>query len=232
MFHKGVVKIVNYGLQIGHKFNQDGSPRKYPGNTIISDVEPSNPAYPVIGRLRRILSSGELGKAFIFLPDDSYHVTIIRGVNDCVREPAYWPSALPLNTPMAAVDDYFEEHASKVTAPKQVHMKFDHVKIDAYDVRICLQPWDEAQDRELHAYRDQVADSIGLRLPGHDAYTYHITLAYVLWIPEGEQRHELEKRVAQMDAVLKEQSDFWLSEPKIRFYDDMLNFHTHRIPRT
>lgn len=223
---------MKYGLQIGYKFNKDGSPRKYPGNTIIADVEPSNPAYPVIRQLKVKLSEGDLGKAFIFMPEDSYHVTIIRGMNDYVRQPEYWPSALPLDAPMTAVDDYFEEKASVVKAPERIHMRFDRVKIDDYDVRICLTPWDQAQDEELRAYRDQVADQIGLRLPGHDTYTYHITLAYMLWLPDGQDRAEMEERVREMDAYLKDQEDFWLSSPKIRFYDDMMIFYTHRIPRT
>lgn len=223
---------MKYGLQIGYKFNQDGTPRKYPGNTIIADVEPSNPAYPVIRKLKDILSRGKLGEAFIFMPEDSYHVTIIRGMNDYVREPEFWPSVLPLDMPMTAVDDYFEEKASQVKSPERIHMKFDHVKIDDYDVRICLKPWDEIQEREIKEYRDQIADKIGLRLPGHDSYTYHITLAYVLWIPEGDCRMEMERREEEMDALLEKQDGFWLSAPRIRFYDDMMNFYTHRIPRT
>ena len=219
-------------MQIGYKFNQDGTPRKYPGNTIIADVKSSNPAYPIIEKLRKELSAGILGKTFIFLPEDSYHVTIIRGMNDYVRESDYWPSALSLDVPMTEVDDYFVENAGKVDTPDQIHMRFEQIKIDDYDVRICLTPWDEEQDRILREYRDEVAEKIGLRLPGHDSYTYHITLAYVLCIPEGKCRREMEKKVEEINVFLANQDGFWLSSPQIRFYNDMLNFYTQRIPRT
>ncbi len=223
---------MNYGMQIGYKFNQDGTPRKYPGNTIIADVKSSNPAYPIIGKLRRELSEEVWGKSFIFLPEDSYHVTIIRGMNDYVRESEYWPLSLPLDAPMTEVDDYFVENASRVNVPKRIHMKFGKVKIDDHDVRICLTPWDEEQDRILREYRDEVAEKIGLRLPGHDSYTYHITLAYVLWIPEEHCRREMGKKIEEMNVFLARQDGFWLSSPQIRFYNDMLNFYTQRIPRT
>lgn len=223
---------MRYGAQIGYKFNTDGSPRRYPGNTIIADVDSWNPAHGVIDRLRSILCAGDLGGAFIFLPADSYHVTIIRGMNDCVRQPEYWSSVLPLDAPMAAVDAFFAEKAGEVKAPERIHMRFDQITIDDYDVRICLQPWDQTQANELRAYRDQVADQIALRLPGHDSYTYHITLAYMLRIPEGDDRMEMERRVREINAYLGGQDGFWLTSPRICFYNDMLHFYSHRIPRT
>lgn len=223
---------MRYGSQIGYKFNQDGTPKKYPGNTIIADIDSSNPAYPVITQMKQKIMEGKLGELFIFLPEDSYHVTIIRGMNDFVRKPGYWPPALSKDASMDDVDNFFEKMVSDVTAPKQIHMQFDQLKVDDCDVRICLKPWNQKQARELQAYRDQIADRINLHLPGHDSYTYHITLAYTLWIPEGDCRWEMEQRIKEINAFLEKQKDFWLSSPTIRFYDDMLKFHMHRIPRT
>lgn len=223
---------MRYGLQIGNKFNKDGTPKLYPGNTVVADVEKDNPAYGVVQSLREELERGDLGNYFIFMPGDSYHVTVIRGMNDLVREPDFWPQALDRNAPMTAVDDYFEGRVKGIPRPDRFHMRFDRVKIDDYDVRICLKPWDAEQESRLRSYRDQVADALGLRLPGHDTYTYHITLAYVRIIPEGEAREEMDRRVQVMDDILKGQEGFWLSDPRISFYEDMLNFYPNRIPRT
>ena len=228
---KGDAEQMKYGLQIGLKFNQDGSPKKYPGNTVIADVNPDNPAYPVIRGLRGILEEGELGRCYIFLPEDSYHVTIIRGLNDYVRDAAFWPAELPADLPMEQVDDYFVSRAGTVEVPEKIHMRFSHVRIDDHDVRICLEPWDPQEETRLRRYRDEVASRLGLWLPGHDTYTYHITLAYVRTIPEGDCRREQERRVSRMDACLKNQDGFFLSSPRIAFYDDMLRFESQRIPR-
>ena len=223
---------MRYGLQIGSKFYQDGTAKKYPGNTVIADVERGNPAYAVIQNLREVLQGGMTGPCFIFLPDDSYHMTVIRGLNDYVRDKDFWPAALAQDMPMAQVDDYFEERVKKISMPEEIHMAFDQVTIDVHDVRICLRPWDCRQEEVLRSFRDQVADALGLRLPGHDSYTYHITLAYVLIIPEGILCKEVEERRMKMDALLKKQDDFWLTAPRIAFYNDMLNFYSQRITRT
>ncbi len=223
---------MRYGLQIGSKFNQDGTAKKYPGNTVIADVERSNPAYAVIRKLEEELRKGQAGECFIFLPDDSYHMTVIRGLNDYVRDKNFWPAALAQDTPMKKVDDYFEERVNKIPMPKKIHMAFDQVRIDEHDVRVCLRPWDCCQEEELQEFRDRVADALGLRLPGHDSYTYHITLAYVLTIPEGALCQEVEERRIKMNAFLKKQNDFWLAAPRIAFYNDMLNFYSRRIART
>lgn len=229
---KEVVKIMNYGLQIGTKFNYDGTPKKYPGNTVIADVRADSPACSVIHHLHQLLSKCGAGSCFIFLPEDSYHVTLIRGVNDYVRDPAYWPSALEADMPMAGVDRYFEERVRSVEFPLDIRMKFQQVQIDGHDVRICLTPWDDEEDRRLRQFRDEVAAAVGLRLPGHDTYTYHVTLAYVLNIPEGEVLRQQQAALEEMNRFLENQDGFYLSAPRIAFYNDMMNFHSERIPRT
>lgn len=223
---------MKYGQQIGMKFNHDGTPKKYPGNTVIADVRADSPACAVIHHLYRVLSESGVGDSFIFLPEDSYHVTVIRGVNDYVRDSAYWPPELKADTPMSAVDDFFEQRVKTVERPGDICMKFESVRIDEHDVRVCLKPWDKQEQQRLARYRDEVADAIGLRLPGHDSYTYHVTLAYVLTIPEGDGLELQRRAVAQMNEYLQLQEGFYLSEPRIAFYDDMMNFYSERIPRT
>lgn len=225
------MKKLRYGLQIGFKFNEDGSPKKYPGNTVIADVSPGNPAYEVIKAMGRHLAEGELGENLIFLPEDSYHMTVIRGVNDYVRQPEYWPPEIPENLPMSQVDDFFEERVKAVPVPDCITMRFHEIRIDEYDVRLCLKPLDEQEETKLRTYRDQVAERLGFRLPGHDEYTYHVTLAYVLWIPEGVLQSEMEERVGKLNEELSAMSPFSLSAPRIAFYDDMMNFYSERIPR-
>lgn len=221
-----------YGLQVGVKFDLNGAPLKYPGNTVIADVRKENPAYGVLNRTGRILKQADFGECFIFLPEDSYHVTIIRGINDNVRKPGFWPPALPLDTPMDQVDDYFEVSAGPVPVPQNVRMKFVRLQINEEDVRMCVKPADTEQEQILKDYRSQVAQSLGFQLPGHSEYVYHITLAYLLKLPCAEGWTELRRIEEKVGDCLREQDCFYLSRPYLAYYDDMMQFYPQRFPRT
>ena len=109
---------MRYGLQIGLKFDQGGKPLYYPGNTVIADVEKDNPAYDVIHQVHVMLDCEKLAKFFIFLPEDSYHMTVIRGMNDKVREDGFWPPLLDRIDSIKLVDQYFEERVNHVPVPE------------------------------------------------------------------------------------------------------------------
>lgn len=220
-----------YGTQIGKKFLTDGTAAAYPGNTVVSDAEPHMLAYQVMSLCLDMLRAAGLSGLFIPLPEDSYHMTVIRGVNDLVRDPLFWPPALPMDTPMTKVDDYMEAAINSVPAPGVLRMRFGEAKITAEDFRISMLPADESQARLLRTYRDQVADAIGLRLQGHDAYTFHITLAYTWRLPDDEQAATIAALKARMDQLLAAQPVVELPPPHAAFYRDMLSFSAKRIER-
>lgn len=220
-----------YGSQIGKKFLADGSAAAYPGNTVVSDATPETLAYQVMSECLVMLKNAGLSELFIPLPKDSYHMTVIRGVNDLVREAAYWPEALPVDVPMSAADDYMTAAIQRVPNPGKMRMRFGEAKITAEDFRISMSPADEAQERILRAYRDQVADAVGLRLPGHDAYTFHITLAYTWRLPDEEQEQAISGLKKRMDTLLAAQPVVELHPPHIAYYRDMLSFSSERSKR-
>ena len=110
-------------------------------------------------------------------------------------------------------------------------MRFGEAKINAEDFRISMLPADDDQEQVLRHYRDQVADAIGLRLPGHDGYTFHITLAYTWQLPDEKQQEVIQHLKARMDALLAAQPVVELHPPHIAYYRDMLSFSEARIPR-
>ena len=220
-----------YGSQIGKKFAKDGQALPYPGNTVISDVCPGNPAYDVMSRCRSMLLDSPLAAHYIPLPESSYHTTVIRGVNHLVRDAAFWSVQLPLDTPFDQMDDWFEESVLSVPNPGPFSMRFSRARINEEDFRIQLQPADEKSEAALRHYRDQVADALQLRLPGHDSYTFHITLAYTLTLPEKAEAGGLAAIEAEINDLLARQPAFLVDAPHVAFYHDMLEFYPGRISR-
>ena len=222
---------MKYGSQIGNKFHEDGTAACYPGNTVIADVCPGNPAYEVMTACLGMLRESGLEELFISLPEDSYHMTVIRGVNDRVRSRAYWPDALPEDAPMQTVDAYMRAAVERVPNPGAIRMRFDCAVITAEDFRIRLKPTSEAQEKALIRYRDAVADSIGLRLPGHGDYRYHMTLAYTWRLPDEAQAKAMEELAARMNEMLSKQGEIVLDPPHFAWYRDMLSFSDKPIER-
>ena len=221
-----------YGKQIGKKFEADGSAHRYPGNTVIADVRPGCPAYGVMTRLRRMLLEDGFADSMILLPEDSYHMTVIRGLNDQVRTAAFWPAALDRRAFMAEADDYVTAAVASVPMPGPIRMAYRGVQANDEDFRVLLAPADDAQLQRIRRFRDAAADAIGLRLPGHDAYTCHITLAYTRLVPEGEDAGRLVQLTQRMNAYLALQGEFETTPPYMAYYDNMLAFSASRIQRS
>lgn len=222
---------MRYGKDIGKKFYEDGTVRHYPGNTVVADIVPGCSAYDVMLHLRQMAIDAGFADKWILLPTDSYHMTVIRGLNDQVRTDDFWPAKLPKDTPMAAVDDYISAAIAAAGIPGPVRMKFDAVYASASCCIVHLLPADEEQERILREFRDRAADAIGLRLPKHDQYRFHISLAYTRIVPEGADAQKLEELKAEMNAYIANQPEFETTAPYMAYYDDMLAFSPVRLPR-
>lgn len=220
-----------YGKTIGKKFYEDGSIRRYPGNTVVADIVPGNTAYEAMTALREMVIERGFDKDLILLPEDSYHMTVIRGVNDQVRKDTHWPKSLSKEAHMNEVDDYISSAVARVRMPGKIRMKFDEMRYTPGCLVALTLPADGEQARILKEFRDGVAEEIGLHLPGHDEYRFHISLAYIRVIPEGEDEERFRRMLEDMNALLAAQPSFETEVPYMAFYDDMLRFSPERVPR-
>lgn len=223
--------IMKYGMQIGQKFHPDGTACRYPGNTVIADIGADSPARTAVLAARQALLDEGLGENYILMPDESYHVTVLRGLNDRVRTPQFWPAALPADVTMEQADRYFVRTVGSVPLPQDIRMRFTRVHADDADLRLCMEPETQRQRERLRRYRDEAADALGLRLPGHDAYTYHATLAYTRVVPQGAAKLALERFCERADALLAAQPPFALTGAYLAFYADMLCFYPSPVGR-
>ena len=220
-----------YGDTIGQKFYEDGQVRTYPGNTVVADITPECPAYSVMTQLREMLLEAGLNDHYIPLPPDSYHMTLICGLNDQVREDTHWPPQLPKTTPMTEADTYISDAMHRAGIPGPLRMRFDAVRAGKGCFIIHLLPADEEQEQILLRFRDRAAKEIGFKLPNHDGYRFHISLAYTRIIPEGESAQRLERLKEEMNRILADQPEFATGVPYMAYYKNMLAFSPIRIPR-
>jgi hypothetical protein len=221
---------MTYGKTIGEKFYEDGSARRYPGNTIVADILPGCGAYDVMTRLRDMIAEYGLSDYFILLPEDSYHMTILGGLNDQKRH-EWWPEDLPLDATMDEADDYVAAAIEKVGLPGPQKMKFYYAHCSKGCLTIRVDTLSEEQEKALRKFRDECSGEMGCFRPGHEKHHFHISLAYVRVIPEGEAAERRDKMLADMTAYIENQPIFETAAPYLTFFDDMLFFHHNRIPR-
>lgn len=217
---------------IGRKFNEDGSIRFFPGNTIISKVKPEDSIYPLIQELSTAFQNADSGKKYGFLPFESFHMTMIQGVCDEDRKQELWSCFLPLDLPLEKVDDFFEKKYKEVKPLPKTKMIFDYIDITNNIIIVRFNPESEAAADHLKHFRDDVSEKLGLRFPDHDRYGFHISIAYQLWEMSREENEEIQRTCDLWnDRLKKERPIFTLRQPDMTYFENMYMFHSFRIPR-
>lgn len=216
--------LMTYGSSIGKKFYEDGQVRPFRGNTVVADITTRNPAYTVMLKLREMVKAYDLDEHYILLPPDSYHMTVIDGLVSEVRDEAHWPAALAQDASMETADAYISAAIARAALPGPVCMRFDAIHISKNCIIVHLFPNDETQEQILRTFRDRAAAQIGLKLPKHDTYRFHISLGYTRIVPEGDAAERLAQMVDAMNTFLAEQSAFMTGVPYMAYFEDMHKF--------
>lgn len=178
-----------YPSGVGTKFDVHGSVRPFPGNTIISHLDRVGELYGALLALYEQLKVHPLSHLYSLLPPTSWHMTVFEGVVDDVRAPGFWPSDLANDVVLDDCDELF--------ARKLAH--FDMKVLPPFILRIGgwqplengialqLQADSSRGETELRELRDRLADLLQIRHPGHETYTFHLSIAYLIRYPSPEE---------------------------------------------
>lgn len=217
---------------IGRKFNDDGSVKFFQGNTIISKVHSDNSVYPIILRISNAFQNAKGKDKYAFLPFGSFHMTMIQGVCDVDRKEELWSKYLELDTRLVEVDQFFEEKYKSVNQLPETQMRFDFIDITNHTILVRFQPKTENCAKQLKQFRDEVSEKLGLHFPDHDAYGFHISVAYQLWEMEENELKEIEDICKKLQGELEKMNFiFTLNQPEMTYFYNMFHFHSERIER-
>lgn len=221
-----------YTHNVGRKFNEDGSVRFFPGNTIISMVDHDAEIFRHLMHIRYIFEQEEIRKKYILLPPTSYHMTVIEGVCDQVRDKEYWTSNLPINCKLTEVDKYFEKQYKQVKTMKPVQMRAVSIKINDEGLAMNIIPDSEADEKELKRFRDEVSQKLGVKFPNHDNYTFHISLAYSWKTLSNEEIEQRKILIDKVNEYIRSNSiSFMMPPPNLVFFENMFKFVPERFER-
>ena len=164
------------------KFNPNGTPRPFKGNTVISHLPAQcklrDEMVSIHEELMRSSYIHKLGPT----STDSYHMTVYPGANDQDRGVSAWPSYVPIR---ATIEECNIKVGEKI-ASAQLECKLPlRMRIDA-DATLArktasgltLAGVDSVEEKKLRSLRNQISALYGLQLPDQDTYRFHMTMSY------------------------------------------------------
>lgn len=171
---------------------------------------------------------GEGGPIFAWLPPSSYHMTLFDLMLHSRRAPERWPAGLAADASDAAADDHVLTalRTLRLDDAPPFHVAPRAVYATPGGLGVALAGADGAEERRLRALRDRIAAATGLAdRPGHDAYGFHITIAYLIARPDPALATRLDEAVDAAAAALTVAAPaFTLGPPEVCRFHDMTAF--------
>ena len=207
-----------------YKFDENGSPLPYYGNTIVSYLNDQRwPVFDEAVRVQEALKKCGFSQKLAFLPPSSFHMTVLTLCREIDRGTPYWPKGMAADETFQGIDRILKERVAAVPLPEGVFVEVE----DCEEIRIILKPHDKESADKLRAYRDQVAEVTGIRHSWHDTFRYHLSLDYLLKPLDEEEKRERDAVCARFAGELRRTvKPFLLPKPEFVIFNDMMSSET------
>jgi hypothetical protein len=166
------------------KFEPDGRPKPFAGNTVIAHIPAQGAFRDGTVRLHDALAGAAFAHKLAILPTDSYHMTIFNGSNDLGRTNSTWPGGVLSD---ASIDqcnrvmlERMKETRLKAQFPIQVSIDMRQTLEYGRACTLRMIGSTEMATRNLLSIRQQLAAAYRVPVPANDDYEFHITFAYTM----------------------------------------------------
>lgn len=214
-------------IGVGRKFFPDGRVRAFPGSTVVCHVAKAGSLLERLDQLYDRLRTAKAATLYTLLPPTSWHMTVFDCVCDEERDGHNWPNGKALDLPLAELNREFEERlkAERFGPKLDFAMRVTGCWPLRQVISIALEPADSAEEQAIRTLRNRLATALGLRRHNHDAYGFHITLAYFRDYPRGGDLVELEHILTEeTEAMTASLPPFVLGPPEFCDFNDMFAF--------
>lgn len=220
------------------KFNADGSRRRFAGNTVICHLPQQSVIRDAVTALGDALRSSPVSRSLALLPSDSYHVTILGGLTDAVRNQTEWPTDIPINTSISECNRILEQRFEQFKTNEELPLRFrlDKNKTLAPQLASGLQlvPSDTNEKLKVSRLRNHLADEVfRYRAGNHDTFGFHISLAYQMVGFTEEEKRAYHDILEHHLPIIEEVSPIIeLGIPEFCTFGDMYRFEIRTLLRT
>ena len=208
------------------KFNNDGTPAYWPGNTIICHIDRRSATFAALLDIHAALMRSGLTHRLAVLPPASYHMTVFEGIAFAQRN-NYYPSDLPLDASEEACNQAMLEKLRAFDLGSKLPFRMRPLTLaeQTNASAIWLAPSDAQEERKLRGLRDRLADTLKMKAPNHDSYRFHITLNYLIEkMDQAETARFAALRRTLLADFIARSPVVELRHPEFTFFDDMFAF--------
>lgn len=218
------------------KFNPDGTPRAFAGNTVICHLPVQCRMRDRMVELHEALANAAYRRKLGLTSTDSYHMTIFPGANDQDRSAYGWPSYVPAHAPIEVCNQMVGERIAKThfacSLPLRVRVDLEHTLNFSTACSLRMIAADAEEEKKLRSLRDQLAEVFGFQVKDHAAYQFHMTMSYQMAPFTAEEREAYRqllniyvKRIVDAAPVLE------LGIPEYCIFPDMFRFDPQKLLR-
>lgn len=216
------------------KFNPDGTPRHFAGNTVICHLLSQCALRDVMVELHDRMRASTFKSKLGLTSTDSYHMTVFPGANDLDRHIYGWPSYVPMDTTIEQCNAMVAERIAdtRFHCELPLRMRIDATATTDYQTALSLRlvPVDDAENRKLRTLRDQLGDAFGFRTKDHATYQFHMTMSYQLDGFTPQERNDYHTMIsAYVPRMVKAQPVLELACPEYCTFEDMFRFEPKRL---
>ena len=160
-----------------HKFDHNGKPLPYPGCSIISKIPLNSDLFYEIKLLQLKFKDLSPEKAYTYLPETSFHMTLFDCCNVNTVNTPYWPKKIVEDNNYTKIAYVLSKRIKKYIFPDKFDLKLKKL-FGGYSM--ILEGNTKKDEKIIRDYRNKLSDLLGIRFENHETYSFHITLAYIL----------------------------------------------------
>lgn len=206
---------------LGQRYDTGGTFLTERGNTVVCHLVESSEVWAAIHDARARFTAMAGAEKLAFTAASSLHMTLFQGIIETRRAMPYWPSDVPVETPVDDMTAIFMDRLARFEPGEAFAMEVIHATPNGLTLDGV-----SARDRTiLKDWRNRFADLLGYRHPDHETYVFHITFAYMI---ERFDDQTMAAWVPFLDAVASEirrrAPVIEMRSPAFCAFDDMNHF--------
>jgi hypothetical protein len=180
------------------KFYHSGKPLPFPGCSIISKIPLNSDLFCEIKLLQLKYKDLSPEKAYTYLPETSFHMTLFDCCNVNTVNTPYWPKNIVDDNNYTKIAYILSKRIKKYIFPDKFDLKLKKL-FGGYS--IILEGNTKKDEKIIRDCRNKLSDLLGIRFENHDTYTFHITLAYILRNLKGDEIKKLIKTNSRLREI-------------------------------